>query len=328
MHHTRMDEWLGLPNKVRRVEPPPKDFFTACSDGDIAEMEQHLRAGVDPNAPFPPGALPLTVAVHISVAAVELLLRHGADPNKKIEGSGATALDLSWDPEISRVLLRAGADPNTRDDYGVTPLIHAPDGIQSVLLEGGADPNCVSGYGRTPLVDALQSQKWDLAQLLLRHGADPNLPGEAEEHYRDRKKTPLVVAINRGASLDIIGTLLDAGAAKDGDNSYQGQTPFMAACMWARVDVMKLLVARGTNKYNTNSMGWSPVVYAGFASAEAQPALRSMYLADASSFCRGIHPRLGADSPVSLLVGFPGIMAFIVDRSVQVKSRNPHPELP
>jgi ankyrin repeat protein len=323
-----MDEWLGLPNKVRRIEPAPKDFLTACCDGDIAEMERHLRAGADPNAPFPPGTLPLTAAVHSNIAAVELLLRHGADPNKKIEGSGATALDLSWDLEISRVLLRAGADPNSRDDYGGTPLFGAPDGIESVLLEGGADPNCVSGRGRTPLVNALQSHKWDLARLLLRYGANPNLPGEMEEHYRDRKRTPLVIAIDRGASLDLVRTLLDAGADKDGDNSYQGETPFMAACMWARVDVMKLLVARGANKYNTNSMGWSPRVYAEFGSAEAQPALRSMHLADASSFCRGTHPRLGADSPVSLLVGFPGIMAFIVDRAIQVKGRNPPPELP
>ncbi|NXI41962.1 CDN2B inhibitor, partial [Galbula dea] len=43
------------------------------------------------------------------------------------------------------------------------------------LLEGAADPNAVNSYGRTPIqVMMLGSPR--VAELLLRHGADPNRP--------------------------------------------------------------------------------------------------------------------------------------------------------
>ena len=80
-------------------------------------------------------------------AAVETLLREGADPNAAAP-DGATA--LHWAAyhdarEAARILLEEGADPNAANDLEATPLWNASMNgsapMARILLEGGADPN-------------------------------------------------------------------------------------------------------------------------------------------------------------------------------------------
>jgi len=271
-------------------------------------------------------------AISESIETVELLLAAGADPNGRIKQSGATPLELSCKAEISAALLRAGADPNARDDHGLTALFHQGHHIDvaRVLLEAGADPNIVSGMGWSSLLNAIQSKDEALARLLLKHRADPNLLSESVMMYRDKKSVPLVAAIESGLPTPFIEALLDAGAEKDNSAGYQETTPLMAACMWARIDVMRLLKARGADKYKSSGDGWwTPAVHAGFDhSGVASFELRSWYLADAGSFCRGTHARLGKNSPVRLLLGFPEILKWVVDWAVPIKGHKPRPELP
>src|SRR5687767_13637085 len=65
------------------------------------------------------GSTPLYDAVQNSnKTLVELLLRHGADPNIKVDGDTAlfvAALD-NKDSAIVDLLLQYGADPNVKDD--------------------------------------------------------------------------------------------------------------------------------------------------------------------------------------------------------------------
>src|SRR5262249_1424862 len=113
-----------------------------------------LAAGADPNTPFKSrygisyGLTPLQVAVAeldaVSedepggpIAAVVLLLRHGADVNGWAQPRTVTPLVpavLIKHIEAVHILLAAGADPNVCDDEGRAPLRFC---AQNGLLEMG-----------------------------------------------------------------------------------------------------------------------------------------------------------------------------------------------
>jgi ankyrin repeat protein len=99
-----------------------------------------------------------------------------------------------------RLLLDSGADVNlpgpTEDDWDATPLQHAilarQSGAVRLLLDRGADPNRVAGpKAPAPLLLAAGDTDPTFVNLLLAHGADPAIEGEAGA-------TPLSRAVSAG----------------------------------------------------------------------------------------------------------------------------------
>jgi ankyrin repeat protein len=132
------------------------------------------------NARGPEGSTPFMYAVlYTDAAALEWLIRQGADPNKRND-AGATA--LMWaalDLEKTRVLVAHGADVNARSDDARTPLMVAagrPGGapIVKLLLAHGANPNPTSNPSAesSPLLEASLAGDAEIMQALLDHGAD------------------------------------------------------------------------------------------------------------------------------------------------------------
>ncbi|XP_036712692.1 ankyrin repeat and SOCS box protein 6 [Balaenoptera musculus] len=149
-------------------------------------------------------------ALHIAVLRnqpdmVELLVRHGADINRRDRIHESSPLDLaSEEPErlpCLQRLLDLGADVNAADKHGKTALLHAlasSDGVQihnteniRLLLEGGADVKATTKDGDTVFTciifllgetvggDKEEAQLinrfcFQVTQLLLAHGADPS----------------------------------------------------------------------------------------------------------------------------------------------------------
>lgn len=76
-------------------------------------------------------------------------------------------------------LLDKGFDPNTRDEYGLTPLIAAASNghadLVSLLLDRGADPNIETDLGYTALMFAALDGHCEVVRVLLRNGANINL---------------------------------------------------------------------------------------------------------------------------------------------------------
>ena len=260
----------------------------ACTYGNAAIVEKLLQAGADPNA-SPKGEPPLMVAARSGdVGTVSLLLAHGANVNAKETLRGQTA--LMWavaeaNPGVAKVLIEKGADVHARSAGGFTPLLFGArkGDIASVrtLLAAGADPNeKAPDENESPLVFvAILNAHYELAALLLEHGADPNAIEKAERSVlhtliaaRNYPKfqyigppmqtgtlstTGLIHAlltgganpnarIQTGAALSTVPPNVKV-AAIDAVVNLEGATPFFLAAQTADVAAMRILAAAGAD---------------------------------------------------------------------------------
>ena len=140
--------------------PPPGSFSALAGParaGDLPTLRRLLAAGANPNI-MDPGAnhwTPLLHAIHKSQpAAVDLLLRAGADPRLAVNGLPPLLMAVgTGDAAIVRRLLEAGADPRGDDEIFLT------------AVSGGALSdldNPLLGRCNTDVVKALQQRAPDL----------------------------------------------------------------------------------------------------------------------------------------------------------------------
>ena len=281
----------------------------AVYEGNVAEVKRLLRAGADVSIANNYGATPMSLAAEVgnadilavlleaganvespnadgqtallavsrtgNVKAAELLLAAGAKVDAREHFGGQTP--LMWasarrHPEMMQLLMAKGADVNARsavrdyqrhvtaegrpkslDSGGLTPLLYAARencaACIDVLLKNGADINLPDPDDASPLLVAIMNANWDLAQHLIEAGADVNqwdIYGEA----------PLFTAIN-------LRNRLDGGHASiDPTNKTNG------------LAIVKLLLDRGANPNmqlffkpanltgTTNTRGATPLIRA------------------------------------------------------------------
>jgi len=148
-----------------------------------------------------PRLLPLQVAIHALDDGGELevllaLLEHGADVNAwDAERDRTPLLEAVCENQQAAVelLLKAGAEPNVRSSEGDTPLrASVEDGnldMASLLLAAGATKT-INDWGGLLGFTALGIAIWQLdipmMKLLLDAGADPEAPDDSRGPTRER----------------------------------------------------------------------------------------------------------------------------------------------
>ena len=165
------------------------DLFDAVQRGDVAQVEQALSRGADPNADD--GGKLGWRPLHVAIEAI---------------GEDGAPLDLL------RVLLNGGAQVEVWDRRKeATPLLMAvfraqPDSVR-LLLAHGANPDVVGLEGDTPILWAMLQEDEEITEILLDHGigASVNRAGTIEG------TTPLGTAARYGR-LDLVERILAAGA--------------------------------------------------------------------------------------------------------------------
>jgi ankyrin repeat protein len=174
----------------------------AAKAGNAPLVATLIRAGANANgsASSPQAPTPLySGAKSGSLATVQILLKHGADVNKR--GSGTNTFNdytyplivtaNKWHIQIVRVLLTAGANPNAKGRRSCTALeesITSRDmAIFRAVLDAGADPNMCSESYTNCLHKSIRCHEYAMAKVLMKAGGtlEATMLINAVEIHRD-----------------------------------------------------------------------------------------------------------------------------------------------
>lgn len=239
---------------------------------DVESIRLLLLFGADPNERDREGTTPLGIAVEKNfLNGAVILLKYGADASLQSgleEESPLAIAGRNSKANFTHLLLMYGADVTQISTSGNTMLISAITKKTSVktidlILEYGADPNAKSKEGKTALFEAISCARADIVTSLLRHKANPNLPGPKHmlwpavsqapclqvllAHGADYKKTPgimeLASSINNVESVRILlNAGVDPNAKKDGV-----YTPLCTSIRDDHADIFRLLLSNGAD---------------------------------------------------------------------------------
>ena len=145
-------------------------------------------------------------------------------------------------------LLARGFDANTLDpkgNLGLMLAIREPSPQVALVLANAPkiDVNLLNKQGESPLMMTALKGQFDLAEVLIKKGADVNKTGWTPLHYAATS-----------ANLPIIKLLLENYAYIDAE-SPNGSTPLMMASMYGNAEAVKLLIDEGADLTLKNQQG-------------------------------------------------------------------------
>jgi ankyrin repeat protein len=169
-------------------------LFRATERGFVSVAESLLTHKANVNLGNNEGRTPLHVASEAGHSAMlEQLLRNGPHLNATNYQGETPLMQAAGNGHLEAVkaLLAANADVNLQSTAGHTALSYAAQGnldVVKVLLEAKADPN--AGTLDLPLAMAAKNGWSEIAELLLRAGAKPDLASKTSEFAGEPGPSP------------------------------------------------------------------------------------------------------------------------------------------
>lgn len=224
------------------VEIPDTTFGRDGRPGLSRILRLLARYGADLESRGPGGHSVLQLCVgQVDGATIDELRRHGARDSPTADLILAIWLARTGE---ARAALERGAAVDGQTVWGESALwmaacLRRPE-IAELLLRRHANPNLGHGGGSTPLVIAAGRGDEAMVSLLLRYGALVNItrPSPIE-----RLHSPLLAAITRRHAR-VARRLLEAGADVN-QSDWSGFTPLMTAAAQGDVEIVGLLLEAG-----------------------------------------------------------------------------------
>ncbi len=218
------------------------ELHDAVKADDAGRVQAAIVAGADINENDVYMGTPLHIAVaRGSVEITTLLIAAGADVDALGVGSQKKAHPLHIAARVNGVA------------------------VAKALLEHGAKVDSRDSQGRTPLIVAASSGQTEIADFLLKAGADP-LAEELDYH-----DTAIYIAAMNG-NLDVVKLFVSKGISANLLNTHTGETPLWVAAMDNHLKVMEFLLTSGADPNAANLKGETPLKVS--VSPEAKDLLR------------------------------------------------------
>ena len=245
---------------IRGVEP--QGAWLAAEQGSISMLKLLLKHGAD-------DLITVGAARNGQLGALKLLLKHGADPD------GLGVASVHGHKDVVELLLQHGADPNEFTRYDLARFDREFD-----------FPSKYNFQYLTPLHYAVLGKSMAVVELLLEHGADPNVfPSRTtlkENRSRsDPSPSVLLIAKDPRVGDEVITKLLEkhgatSTAAKGSENIQLETELYEAASSWDYDEVIRLLElgAQPTgfgSFYYDYSKRYTPQIMTVFFEAGADP---------------------------------------------------------
>ncbi|CAM9882156.1 unnamed protein product [Scytosiphon promiscuus] len=271
----------------------------ALSMGRASAAAALLSAGADPDAPDRRGACCLhAVAALKSEEGVSCATGAGVVAERSPSSSPAA---------MAQLLLSSGASPNLGrggDRFHSQPSANGNlgAGVFDGVLEGNSSRARGVSVGETPLHLAARESSVEVAEVLLRHGADPNAKTSAQEGGM----SPLHFAAapgNDDRRRAIVRLLLQAGADVDAASADGVTSPLKLACLNAGVVCVEELLRRGANDPACVPRYMRPPAPPQFASASVSP---SCLLTRLPNVFGTVNPAIAAHDDLPHLQGLVG----------------------
>jgi ankyrin repeat protein len=166
---------------------------------------------------------------------------------------------------MARLFLEKGAKVQySLDDKYDEPCYHAMHAARSaemvqLLLDHGADPELADSHGDRPLHWYVRRSNIAAMRTILQRGAnvDSASEGSASGRTLGPERTPLYEAVRVKRSMDAVNILLEFGAdVKKGDLMLNYNTPLHAAVMSGDMESVRLLLERWPEGVRAQNSAW------------------------------------------------------------------------
>lgn len=185
------------------------DMQQAVKGGNFEAVQEFLGRGFDANATDADGNSLLMLAVkegHGDIARALVDAGAQVDARNRYGDTPLMLAALKGNKDLTLYLLDKGA---ALKQTGWAPLLYASYNghaeIAEILLRRGADPNERAPNGTTPLMLAAKSGSAELVDVLLRHGANPSLKNDdnktAADWGNETQNTDAAKKVARAAAL-------------------------------------------------------------------------------------------------------------------------------